>query len=52
MVSHKIVLSPGLRWRFGGGLYADAALWWNHGFRLEYLGADRISGTLAFGYEF
>ena len=52
MVSHKIVLSPGVRWRFGGGLYADAALWWNHGFRLEYLGADRISGTLAFGYEF
>lgn len=52
MTSQKITLAPGLRYRFAGGLYADAAVWWNHGFRMQYLGSDRVSATLRVGYEF
>lgn len=52
MTSHKITLSPGLRYRFGNGLYTDASVWWNHGFRMQYLGTDRVSMTFRVGYEF
>lgn len=52
MTAQKIVVCPGLRWRFAAGFFADASLWWNHGFGLEYLGPDRMCPTLKLGYNF
>lgn len=52
MTHNKIVLSPSLRFNFAKGLYVEGAFWWNHGFGMQYLGADRFSTTLRFGYNF
>ncbi len=52
MTAHKLTLSPRVRYTFGKGLYVDAGVWWCHGFRMRYLGADRLETTLRLGYNF
>ncbi len=52
LTAQKISLSPGLRYTFGKGLYADAGLWWCHGFNVQYIGPDRVEATLKLGYNF
>jgi len=50
--ANKIVVAPSVRYNFGPGLYVEAAYWWNHGFDMFYLGTDRNSATIKFGYNF
>ena len=52
LTSQKTVVCPGLRWHFARDFYADASLWWNHGFNLEYLEPDRLCLALKIGYNF
>ena len=50
--AQKVFVAPGVRFAFGKGLYADAGLWWCHGFQMRYLGPDRVEATLKLGYNF
>lgn len=52
LTAQKLSLAPGVRFHFGKGLYADASLWWNHGFKMQYIGSDRVEAALRLGYYF
>jgi len=52
LTSDKITVSPSVRYNFGPGLYVEAMYWWHHGFDMIYLGSDRNSATVKFGYNF
>lgn len=52
MTVHKLALAPSLRYTLAFGLYAEAYAWWNHGFGVQRLGADRLEAGLKLGYIF
>ena len=52
MTSDKITLIPSVRYSFCGKLYAEIMANWQHGFRLEYLGADRCCTAIKLGCKF
>lgn len=52
MTHPKLDFSPTLRYTFSGGFYLEGSVWWQHGFKMVYLGKDRVNAMFKLGYNF